>query len=254
MKKLIFTSIFAILSFFSHAQIDKTYFGITFLSTDFLSTTQNQSKLLPTSRNDGLDRLIINHHFSGQYHFLIANRVELNVGLGLNLQYYSLKGQEHLSVYNEFLNTDRVLLPSEDNDEVAKLRFNNVKATLPIGVKFFFKKDPLEGAQPAFSLQFLTEQNVHSRVNARYITGRDYLFTHRSGNSSIDSEIEHFYQKAVTKLVHSLRIGFSFQHGGVGVPVRQSSFDVHYVHYFESFDSGITKSAKGISCAWKWQF
>lgn len=253
MKKLLFLSIFLTSTLFATAQIDKTYLGLTFFSTDFLTTTQNQSDLLP-SRNDDLQRLIINNHLNVQYHYLLTNQLELNIGAGLNLQYYSVKSQVSLATMNVFLAINLPLLPSEDNDELSKLRYTNINATLPIGLKYFFKKDPTAGTQPAFSLQFLSERNVYSRINARYITGRDWLFVHRSDVSSIDSEIERFYEKNVTKIVYSFRVGFSFQNGGNGSTVRHSSFDIHYVHYLNSFDSGITKAGRGISCAWKYQF
>lgn len=240
------------MTLFATAQIDKTFIGLTFFNTDFLMTNQTNSPLFP-NRNEGLERLIINHQFNFQYHVFLTPQVEISAGIGMNLQYYSAKSQRKLQTFADFLEIDRPLFETEDNDEVVRIRFNNIYATLPICFKYFFKKDPMDGAQPAFSVQFLTERSLNNRVNARYITDRD-LFVHRSSFSSIDPEIERFYEEVVTKVNHSLRIGLSFQNGGEGDAVRHSSFDVHFVYYFKSFDSGITEAARGISCAWRWQF
>lgn len=253
MKQLLFSALFILATYHSNAQFAKSYKGLTFFHTDFLIANQQSSDLFFT-KYANRERLILNQQMYFQYHFLFGKRLELNAGIGLSFRYYSVKSGASLETMGHFLDLTEPLLPSESNDELWKLKYQNGHITFPVGMKFFFKKVDAEGVQSALSVLFLTERNVYSQVNARYDIGRGYFFTYRSNTSTYDTEIEDFYRKNVTKQLHSLRVGLSIQINSRDKLVRPITFDFHYVHYFESFDSGITSAAKGLACAWKWQF
>lgn len=244
--------------FFSQiqAQSENDYYVLTFINSEFLEAHQQESVHLPTGRpeEDFPERIMFNHHFNFQYFRKLNPIIAVNAGLGLNIQYYSVRSNADLTAVADLLAIRGDLAASETGFELFKLKRTSLYATLPVGIKFFLDGDESSHSRPNFSLTMMTEKRLGSSVNATYVTDRGFLSFSTSQTSSIDQPIQDFYSDKATDFLFSFRIGFGFQIRIDNPDANYYSLDFYYAQYFNSFDAGISTPPRGGGGALRYHF